>query len=98
MLPSLDVSQIQTNRKPQLLSTLRGLLRDVLRLRREGTAHARLAAAQGYADGYMRVLLDGGVCSQSELLVLVAEVRRGVDGPAVTAVAVDADEPATVAA
>jgi len=98
MLPPLDASQVQLPRKPQLLSTLRGLLRDVLRLRREGAADARLTAAQGYADGYMRALVDGGVSTEQELLELVGEVRRGIDGPAVTAVAVDAEQPATAAA
>src|SRR5690606_5563716 len=98
MLPPLDASQVQLPRKPQLLSTLRGLLRDVLRLRREGAAYARLTAAQGYADGYMRALVDGGVSTEQELLELVGEVRRGIDGPAVTAVAVDAEQPATAAA
>jgi hypothetical protein len=77
--------------KAQLLDTLRGLLRDSFRLRYEGTAHAKLTQAQGYADGYMRMLLDSGLCTQAELLTLVGEVRRGVDGPAVARVAMDAD-------
>jgi hypothetical protein len=91
MVPSAESSLIVSNQKAQMLAHLRGLLRDVLRLRREGAAYAKLSAAQGYADGYMRALLDGGLCSQAELLGLVAEVRRGVDGPAVTAVVVDQD-------
>ncbi len=91
-------SQLQNARKPQLLSTLRALLRDVLRLRREGAVYARLTAAQGYADGYMRALVDGGVSTEPELLELVGEVRRGLDGPAVTAVAVDGEEAASAAA
>lgn len=69
--------------KAQLLDTLRGLLRESFRLRSEGTAYAKLALAQGYADGYMRMLVDAGICSQAELLALVGDVRRGVDGPAV---------------
>lgn len=92
MVPSIDTSLSLPAQKTQLLATLRGLLRDVLRLRREGAAYARLSAAQGYADGFMRALIDGGVCTQAELLTVVAEVRRGVDGPAVTAVVLDSDE------
>lgn len=92
MVSSIDTSLSLSAQKAQLLNTLRGLLRDVLRLRREGAAYPKLAAAQGYADGFMRALSDGGVCTHSELLALVAEVRRGVDGPAVTAVVLDSDE------
>lgn len=98
MVPSADSSLIVPQQKVQLLTQLRGLLRDALRLRREGVAYAKLSAAQGYADGYMRALLDGGVCTQSELLSLVAEVRRGSDGPAVAPVVVDSDETSPVAA
>jgi hypothetical protein len=80
----------QAINKAQLLDTLRGLLRDSFRLRNEGTAYAKLALAQGYADGYMRMLTDAGICTQSELLTLVGEVRRGVDGPAVARLTFDA--------
>lgn len=92
MVPSIDTSLSLSAQKTQLLATLRGLLRDVIRLRREGVAYPKLAAAQGYADGFMRALIDGGVCTQQELLTLVAEVRRGIDGPAVAAVVLESDE------
>lgn len=59
-----------------LLTTLRQLLRDVLKARFEGTAYAKLARAHGYADGYMRALLDAGVIDKSELLHLVGDVRQ----------------------
>lgn len=95
---SVEPSNLAVPQKIQLLNTLRGLLRDVFRLRREGTAHARFTAAQGYADGFMRALLDAGLCSQQELLTLVAEVRRGVDGPALTGITVEPEETAVVAA
>ena len=49
----------------------------------------KLALAQGYADGYMRMLVDAGICGQAELLALVGEVRRGVDGPAVGRITLD---------
>ena len=68
--------------REQLLDNLRASLRDVFRLRREGTAYAKLARAQGYVDGYMQVLLENGTASQKELLELVAAERRAVDGPA----------------
>jgi hypothetical protein len=68
--------------KANMIRTLRGLLQDTFRLKNEGSGYARLSHAQGYADGYMRVLLDSQMVSQSELLTIVAEARRGVNGPA----------------
>src|SRR4051812_3740104 len=44
--------------KTEMLENLRGMLRDVLRLRTEGVAYAKLSRAHGYLDGYMRVLLE----------------------------------------
>ena len=60
----------------ELLDTLRGLLRDVLKARFEGTAYAKLARAHGYADGYMRALLDAGLIDQESLLKLVGKERE----------------------
>jgi hypothetical protein len=68
--------------KASLLSALRGLLVECMTLRRVGGTHSRLTYAQGYADGMMRCLLDAKLMTQSELLEYVADVRRGVDGPA----------------
>ncbi len=65
----------------QLLENLRGMVRDMLRLRREGGAYAKLARAHGYVDGYMRVLLETGVADDKTLLALVSEERRKFDGP-----------------
>jgi hypothetical protein len=70
----------------ELLENLRGMVRDMLKLRTEGGAYAKLARAHGYVDGYMRVLLEAGIADQKTLLVLVAEERRKHDGPATTAV------------
>ena len=64
----------------------------MFRLRREGAAYARLARAHGYVDGYMRVLLETGVVTRSELLAVVAAERVRADGPATAEVAPDADE------
>jgi hypothetical protein len=68
--------------KPEMLENLRGLLRDVLRLRTEGVAYAKISRAHGYLDGYMRVLLETGLFTQKELLALIAEQRGLQDGPA----------------
>jgi hypothetical protein len=60
----------------QLLENLRDMLQDVLRARFEGTQYAKLARAHGYADGYMRALLDADLVDKSELLRLVGNERR----------------------
>ena len=67
-------------RKDQMTDVLRGLLRDVLRARFEGTQYAKLPRVHGYADGYMRALIDTGLFDQKELVALVgAERQRFVD-------------------
>jgi len=72
----------QSDKKPQLLRTLRRLVADTCRMRNEGASYAKLAHSQGYADGYMQLLIDAGFVTQQEVLDLVVEVRRGVSGPA----------------
>ncbi len=64
------------DQQDELKDTLRSLLQDVLRARFAGTAYAKLARAHGYADGYMRALLDAGLVDQQELLKLVSDERR----------------------
>ena len=76
--------------KSEMLENLRGMLRDVLRLRTEGVAYAKLARAHGYLDGYMRVLLETGLFSQKELLALVSAERNLHDGPATRSVSEEA--------
>jgi len=78
--------------KTEMLENLRGMLRDVLRLRTEGVAYAKLSRAHGYLDGYMRVLLETGLFSQKELLALISEERNLHDGPATGIVTEDARE------
>ena len=68
--------------KPAMLEHLRSLLNDVFKLRREGAAYARLARQHGYVDGYMRVLLESGIATRTELLEIVAAERVRADGPA----------------
>ena len=66
--------------RDELVETLKALLREVLRARFDGVAYAKLARAHGYADGYMRALLDAGLVEKRELLKVVgAERRRFVD-------------------
>jgi len=84
-----DRTESTPSQKDGMLDTLRGLLRETCRLRNEGSQYAKLAHAQGYADGYMKMLLDGGFVDQRELLSLITEVRRGVDGPATRRVTLD---------
>ena len=76
--------------KTEMLENLRGMLRDVLRLRTEGVAYAKLSRAHGYLDGYMRVLLETGLFSQKELLALISEERSLHDGPSTGIVSEDA--------
>jgi hypothetical protein len=80
---------MNTASKAEMLETLRALLRDVFRLRSDGVAYARLARANGYADGYMRALLERGIVDKNELLAIVAQERTGVDGPATATVSAE---------
>ena len=68
--------------KSEMLQNLRMLLRDAFRLRSRGAAYAKTCRAQGYADGYMRMLLDAQLVDQRELLRLIGEERSAMDGPA----------------
>lgn len=62
--------------KMQLVETLRGMLRDNLEGRFAGGSYAKLARANGYADGFMAALLDAGIFEQRELLQIVTEERN----------------------
>ena len=77
--------------KPAMLEHLRSMLNDVFKLRREGAAYARLARQHGYVDGYMRVLLEAGIATRSELLEVVAAERVRADGPATAPVESEAE-------
>ena len=68
--------------KAEMLDNLREMLRDALRLKRQGVAYARLARAHGIIDGYMRVLLESGIAEYRELLAVVSDERLRADGPA----------------
>lgn len=68
--------------KAELLGELRTMLRDIFVAKSKGEAHARLARAHGYVDGYMRGLLDTGIADKTELLEIVASERERASGPA----------------
>jgi hypothetical protein len=75
--------------KDELLENLRGMVRDMLKLRAEGGAYAKLARAHGYVDGYMRVLLETEIADTKTLLGIVSDERRKFDGPATAEVSFD---------
>ena len=74
----------QSQQRELAFAELRGLLRDLFRVRFEGGAYSKLAMAQGYADGYMRMMNDLGLATDAELLSVIAEVRRGGEAPIVS--------------
>ena len=73
----------------ELLDRVRALVADVTRARFEGAQYAKLARAHGYADGFMRALLDAGLVKRAALLETIGDARRGV---------VEADRPRPAAA
>jgi len=64
--------------KEEMLERVRELVRQVTVARYEGALYAKLARAHGYADGYMRALLDAGLVDRDTLLREVARARREV--------------------
>jgi len=60
----------------ELKGTLRSLVRKTIETRFSGANYATLAQARGYADGYMRALLDADLIDQKQLLELVNAERR----------------------
>lgn len=68
--------------KAQVMAELSELLAEVFHMRANGVPYAKLQRAHGYADGYMRVLLDSGMVTRQELLRLVSQERERVSGPA----------------
>jgi hypothetical protein len=68
--------------KEEMLSAVEGMLKEAFLAKAEGASQPRLARAYGYADGYLKALLDAGLATQKELLALVADVRTAIGGPA----------------
>jgi hypothetical protein len=67
--------------KAEMLSAVEGMLKEAFLAKAEGASQPRLARAYGYADGYLKALLDAGLASQKELLELVGHVRAAISGP-----------------
>ncbi len=64
--------------KDEMVERVKELVRQVTEARFEGALYAKLARAHGYADGYMRALLDAGLVDRDTLLRAVSEARREV--------------------
>lgn len=62
----------------ELMNRVRELVADVTKARFEGGVYAKVARAHGYADGYMRALLDAGLIDRDTLIDVVTESRRRV--------------------
>lgn len=71
--------------KRAILARIDEMLEGALRLRLQGAEQPRFHRAQAYADGYMTAVLEQGVVSAHELLALVAQARRRIEGPATRA-------------
>ncbi len=75
--------------RDQVLVELRRMLHDLFVATEQGVAQPRLARAHGYADGYMKAMLQAGIVNQRELLTIVAEERGRVAGHATRLVPLD---------
>jgi hypothetical protein len=67
--------------KTEMLTSVEGMLKEAFLAKAEGASQPRLARAYGYADGYLKAMLDAGLASQKELLELVGHVRAAISGP-----------------
>ena len=75
--------------KSRLVGELSRMLEDLFTEHKRGAAGSRLARAHGYLDCYMRGLIDAGILTPAELLLVVSDERRRVDGPAAASVTPD---------
>jgi hypothetical protein len=64
--------------KSEALKQVQTMVAEVTRARFEGGAYAKLARAHGYADGYMKALLDLGIVERGELLKAIGDERGRV--------------------
>lgn len=64
--------------KSEALQQVKTMVAEVTRARFAGGAYAKLARAHGYADGYMRALLDLGIVDRGELLKAIGDERGRV--------------------
>ncbi len=79
----------ERTQRDQVIDELRRLLHDLFVATEQGAAQPRLARAHGYADGFMKGLLQAGVVTQRELLSIVSEERGRVAGPSTRLVRLD---------
>jgi len=61
--------------REELMVVVRDLVKDSMQVRFEGAAYAKQTRVHGYADGYMKALLDAGLVDRKDLLKLVTEER-----------------------
>jgi hypothetical protein len=66
----------------ELHEILKSLLRESMRLHAGGASGQRLGRADGYVDGFVRALVESGVCDHASILAVVKGVRRELGGPA----------------
>ena len=65
-----------TEKKKKMITILRELLREVFSYQYNGVSYKKFARVHGYADGFMRALLELEVLSKEELLKIVIEERK----------------------
>lgn len=70
--------------KSEALQQVQSMVAEVTRARFEGGAYAKLARAHGYADGYMKALLDLGIVERDDPRGLSTETRASAPERAVT--------------
>ena len=63
-------------RKEEALEVLRDILKELFSHQYKGASYKKFARVHGYADGYMRALLELGIVTKKELLKIVIEERR----------------------
>jgi hypothetical protein len=66
----------------RLFDELATLFRGVLDAQNRGASTRQLGRAHGYVDGYMKALIDSGIATPRELLVVLGKVRAEAHGPA----------------
>ncbi len=63
------------NADTETIVVLKRLLNEMFDARERGVGGVRFARTHGYADGYMRALIETGLASQDDLLSFVLEER-----------------------
>lgn len=63
-------------KKEEALSILKKILKELFSNQYHGSSYNKFARIHGYADGYMRALLELGVVNKKELLRIVIEERK----------------------